>query len=125
MIIDYLRVIVGLFMVVAGMAIVLDRTRKSYSPLAFAIVASGIDLLYWKIYTHPLGFLGWVRVIYLGFVTLLWIAVGIQMWSLTIKYRENAKDQKQKRTRNRLRSLHDIGGTEDPPTDIPAFFNDD
>lgn len=127
MIVDFLRAIIALAFLGIGTAIVFDRTRKSYDPLAFTLIAFGVDLLYWSVYYGPTDFpnyIRWLRGIYLSFATLLSVSVAIQQWSLTLKYKKSAKKRKMQRAKNRARAMQNDLGTEDPPTDIPEF-NDD
>lgn len=127
MIVDFLRAIIALAFLGIGTAIVADRTRKSYDPLAFALIAFGVDLLYWSVYYGPADFPGyvrWIRGIYLLFTALLWVSVAAQQWSLTLKYKKSAKERKIQRAKNRARAMQNDLGTEDAPTDIPDF-NDD
>ena len=126
MIIDFLHTIIALAFLGVGTAIVYDHTRKSYDPLAFALIAFGVDLLYWSVY-GPANFpnyVQWLRGVYLLFTTLLLVSVTIQQWSLTLKYKKSAKERKMWRAKNRARAMRNDLGTEDSPTDIPEF-NDD
>lgn len=128
MITNLLRATIAFCMVSSGVAIVCDKTRKSYDPLAFALIAFGIDLLYWSLYYGPIsfpGFVRWVRGVYLGFATLLWLAVNIQQWMLNLKFRKSAKERKIQRARARSRAFQDDLDTDDSPTEVPSLDNDD
>jgi len=128
MITDLLRAVIATAFIAIGLAILFDRTRKSYDPLAFLLVAFGVDLLYWSVYYGSAEFpdyVRWLRGIYLGFNTLLALAVAIQQWSLTRKYKKSAKERKMQRAKNRTRALQNDLGTEDPPTNIPDLYDDD
>jgi len=127
---DFLRGVIALFMIVSGAAIVADKTRRSYDPIGYGLIAYGIDFLFWSLYYKPIDFPGIVRLtrgIYLGSATLLWIAIGIQQWSLTRKYRKSAKERKAKRNNSRSKALEQeiLGTDDDSSTEIPSLDNDD